>query len=560
MDLRFLPTYDTDVLVIGGGAAGSMAALEARICGAEVLLASKGLVGRTGITASTQGGIAGVLQPPDNEECFVDDMLRCGRYLNDPALVRLFVTEIKNGEVVGLEKYGVTFDRDGEANFRILRVGGHSFPRMLMATWLNATTILRYGLIPQVVRKGVRIIDQILITKLLRTGDRATAAVGLNIKTGRVELIRAKSIVLTTGNAGQLFGESAAASATGDGYALAYRCGARLRDMEFVSCTIGLAYPPGLRGKVLGEPSTLPGTKPRLYNAAGELFMEQRYPEATLYTKDMYLRGISLEQREGRGSPHGGVWYDFTNLDPLGPSFPFVQQVLRSMSETIAAEGRVEVTLAPYFFPGGVVVDERHETSITGLFAAGETSGGLHGAERLASTAMAEAVVFGKRAGRSAALAAKSRAREKIDVEEVAQEAKRLFAVLEQEGPYTARGVRRKIQTTMWERVGFVRSEAGLLDAQHTLEEIEHVDLGRTRIRSKNPTANLEWVEAIENASLLDVGKMLIMAALQRQESRGSHYRIDFPKESAEWTKSILVYSDGTRMRGCLMSAARDMR
>ncbi len=560
MDLRSQPTHDTDVLVIGGGASGCMAALEARDHGVEVLLASKGVLGRTGVTASTQGGIAGVVRPPDDAECFVEDMLRCGRYLNDPALVRLFVAEIKNGEVLQLEKLGVTFDRDAKNELRALKVGGHSFPRMLMATWLNATTILRYGLVPQVVRKGVRVVDQMQITKLLTSDNRVYGAVGLNVKTGGVELIRSKAIILATGNAAQLFGESAAASATGDGYALAYQAGGRLRDMEFVSCTIGLAHPPGLRGKVLGEPSTLPGSKPRLYNAAGAPFLEQAYPEAALYTKDMYLRGISRELREGRGSPHGGVWYDFTNLDPLGPSYPFVQQVISSMSESIGRGGKVEVTLAPYFFPGGVVIDERHETTVKGLFAAGEASGGLHGAERLASTAMAETIVFGKRAGRAAATAATQGIRGQIDTGEVIRESNRLYAMLEQDGPHSARAIRRKIQATMWERVGFVRSEAALLEAQRVLEQIVQVDLARTRIRSKNPKANLEWVEAIENTCLLDVGKMLVMGALQRKESRGSHYREDFPQESTDWAKSIALYRDGTHMRCCTMAAMRGER
>ncbi len=242
-------------------------------------------------------------------------------------------------------------------------------------------------------------------------------------------------------------------------------------------------------------------------------------------------------------------WYDFTNLDPLGPSYPFVRQVIGAMGEKIAADGRVEVGLAPYFFPGGVTIDEQHQSNVGGLFAAGEAAGGLHGAERIASTAMAEAVVFGKRAGREAAAVAMNRRRDPIDGAEVAREVERLHAILAQEGPQGPRAVRRRIQAIMWERVGFIRSEADLLAAQHALEEIAAVDLGRTRIRSKSPTANLDWVEAIENANLVDVGKMLVMAALQRRESRGSHFREDFPEESPTWGKSLALYRDGSAMR-----------
>lgn len=549
-----LPTHETDVLVIGGGTGGSMAAIEARDQGANVLLANKGFLGRTGISASTQGGIAGVVQPPDDEECFVQDMLKCGHQLNDLALVRLFVNGIKNGDVLQLERFGVTFDRDAENTLRILKVGGHSFPRMIMATWLNATTILRYGLIPQLLRKGVRVVDQVIMTKLLVSGDGVCGAVGVNVKSGTVELFRCKAAVLATGNAAQLFGESAVLSATGDGYSLAYQAGARLRDMEFVSCTIGLAYPPGLRGKVLGEPSTRPGTKPLLYNSAKEPFMERHYPEATLYTKDMYMVGISKEIREGRGSPHGGVWYDFSNLDPYGPSYPFVKQVIESMSQSVSRSGVVECTLAPYYFPGGVESQENHESTVKGLFVAGEVSGGLHGAERMASTAMAEAIVFGKRAGRFAALAAQAKRRAEINWEEVRQEETRLHGMYEQEGPHGPRDVRRKIQATMWEKVGFIRSESNLLAAQRDLAQIEGADLRQARIRSKNPKANLEWVELIENHFLIDTGKMLVAAALQRKESRGSHYREDFPGKSEAWVKKIVLAKDGERMGCCTLS------
>ena len=549
MESTSVPTHDTDVLVIGGGASGCMAAIEARDQGAEVVLANKGFLGRSGVTASTQGGITAVIRPPDDQERFVQDMLKCGRGLNNTALVRLYVREIGNGEVFRLEKYGVTFDRDAENNRRVLKVGGHSFPRMVMATWLNATTILRYGLVPQVYKKGIPVADQIVMTKLLTSDNRISGAMGVNLKSGKVEVFRSKAIVLATGNAGQLFGESSAYSMTGDGYSLAYRAGARMRDMEFVSCTIGLAHPPALRGKVLGEPSTLPGTKPRLYNSERVLFMERDYPDAALYTKDMYMRSISKEVREGRGSPHGGVWYDFSNLDPFGPSYPFVKQVIESMSESIGKEGVVEVTLAPYFFPGGVEVDDTHESHIKGLFAAGEASGGLHGAERMASTAMAEAIVCGRRTGRFAAAAAQRGRRGEINTDEVAQEAERLYGMFDQDGAQSPRDVRRKIQATMWEKVGFIRSEINLLSAQRALEQIEQADLPRARIRSKNPKANLEWVESIENRCLVDSGKMLVAAALLRRESRGSHYREDFPVESPDWIKKIVIFKDGEHLR-----------
>ena len=542
-------THEADVLVVGGGATGSIAAIGAKDLGVSVLLVNKGFLGRTGITASTQGGVAGVLQSPDEPERFVQDMLKCGHQLNNLGHVRRFVNEINGGAVLDLERFGVTFDRDADDHLRALGAGGHSFPRMIMATWLNSTTILRYGLIPQILRKGIRVVDQVIITKLLLDDGRVCGAVGLNVRAGTIEAFRAKAVVLATGNAAQLFGESAGRSATGDGYSLAYRAGACLRDMEFVSCTIGLAYPEGLRGKVVGEPATIPGSKPQLFNALNERFLEKYYPDATLFTKDMYMLGISRELQAGRGSPHGGIWYDISNLDPVGPSYPFVRQVLGMLDESVSKRGVVECALAPYFFPGGVEFDEQHESSVPGLFVAGEVSGGLHGAERMASTAMAEAVVFGRQAGRCAAAAALDRTSGKINPEDVSQEMKRLYGMLEQKGDRRVRGVRRGLQAIMWDKVGFLRNEPDLTAAQRALERLEHEDFPAAGIRSRNPKANLDWVEHIENQFLLDCATMLAAAALRRTESRGSHYREDAPDESPEWVKKIVLQKEGDHMQ-----------
>ncbi|GHU04660.1 fumarate reductase subunit A [Betaproteobacteria bacterium] len=550
MEKEMTITHEADVLVIGGGAAGSIAAIGAKDAGAgRVLLVNKGFLGRTGITASTQGALTGVLQSPDEPERFVQDMLKCGHQLNDVGHVRRYVNEINAGAVLDLERLGVTFDRDADDKLRALKVGGHSFPRMLMATWLTSTTILRYGLIPQILRNGINVVDQMIITKLMLDDGRVCGAVGLNARTGTIEVFRAKAVILATGNAGQLFGESAGLSATGDGYSLAYQAGASLRDMEFVSCTIGLAHPEGLRGKVIGEPSTIPGSKPQLFNALNERFLEKYYPDTTLFTKDMYMLGIARELKAGRGTPHGGVWYDFSNLDPDGPSNPFVMQVLGMLDESIRKQGVLECTLAPYYFPGGVEYDEHHESSVPGLFVAGEVAGGLHGAERMASTAMAEAVVFGQRAGRCAAAATLERPSAKINPEDVVRETKRLYDMLEQKGTQRTLEVRRRLQTVMWDRVGFLRNEASLTAAQRALEQIGHEDFPAVGIRSKNPKANLDWVEHIENQFLLDCATMVTSAALQRTESRGSHYREDAPAETPEWVKKIILQKEGDRMQ-----------
>ena len=550
MGLQSPLTVETDVLVIGGGAAGARAAIEARDQGARVLLVNKGFLGRTGITASTTGGIGGFIQQPDNPEIYFQDIVKCGRHINNKDIVRLFVKEIADGNVMELEQFGVTFDRDAKNKLRVLKMGGHSFPRMVMATWLNAPAILRYGLIPQMLKKGVQVIDQVVITKILLDGGQVSGAMGINLKMGRSEVFRSKSIILATGNAGQLFGESAGLSATGDGYSLAYQAGARLRDMEFVSCSIGLAYPLTRRGKVLGEPATRKGSYPILYNSKREFFMRQYFPDALQgYTKDMYMYGISKEVREGRGTPHGGVWVDFSNLDPTGPSYPVFKEFMSSLTLDAQKGSAIECILAPYYFPGGVEFDENHESTIRGLFAAGEASGGLHGAERLASTSMAETIVFGKRAGCLAAYSALQKSRSAIDWEAIRREEQRLYQMLDQEGENLPIEVRKKIQKTMWNKVGFIRNGVKLSSAKEDLEAISSVDLRRTRIRSKNPKGNLDWLESIENGFLLDVAHMVVGASLARQESRGSHYREDFPEQRDVWVKKIAISKDQGGMR-----------
>ena len=245
----------------------------------------------------------------------------------------------------------------------------------------------------------------------------------------------------------------------------------------------------------------------------------------------------------------GEFWYDISNLDPFGPSYPFVKQVLGMLDENVRKRRVVECALAPYFFPGGVEFDEHHESSVPGLFAAGEVAGGLHGAERLASTAMAEAIVFGRQAGRCAAAAALDRTSGNINPGDVSEETKRLCGMLEQKGAQSVRGVRQHLQAIMWNKVGFLRNEENLTAAQHAIERVEHEDFPAVGIRSKNPKANLDWAEHIENQFLLDCATMLATAALRRTESRGSHYREDAPDELPEWAKKIVLQKEGDHMQ-----------
>jgi fumarate reductase (CoM/CoB) subunit A len=538
---------ETDVLVVGGGLAGGHAAMMAARQGCQVLLVDKGFFGKTGVSSGNAFGayLAGVREGNTPDQ-FVQDMLEVGRHVNRREMVELFVDGITKGVMLESEKIGLIYKRD--ENNKLLRRGLGRHTYILQFNWQHGPTMMRLGLVPELLGQGVRILNKMLVTKLLLSQGEVVGVFALDIINGSAKVIKARSTVLTTGNAARLFGFRAGSMTTGDGYSLAYQAGATLRDMEFVSCSVGLADTRLLEALV-GQLSSSKGERPRMFNAKGERFMEKYNPVGLESgPKYKYMYAICNEVREGRGTKHCGVWIETSKLDKGALAHDVCTYELGPLGIDVEKTERLECTIAPYYFTGGVEYNIEHESRLPGLFVAGEVSGGLHGAERMEASSMAECVVFGQRAGEYAAKRAVKLARSPgADRRQIQEEAGRVEEFLLKEGSVSSSEVRAGLQEIMWKKVGFIRDGVKLNQAIEDLNGIRK-ELGNVKVRSKSLRHNTDWVEAIENQFLVDVAEMVTRASLMRQETRGAHCRDDFPQENDQWRKSVLIKRSGEEM------------
>jgi fumarate reductase (CoM/CoB) subunit A len=405
---------------------------------------------------------------------------------------------------------------------------------------------------------NITLFEDVATTKLLTSGNRVTGAFVLNIRKGDYFIVEATATVLATGGLGEIYPHSTNSPfgmhghATGMGYAMAYHAGAELIDMEMVQFTGNQLYPPWL----LGNPEllcTMCGGK--YINSMGDEFIKQPQP------RDVIQRSAYREIKEGRGTERGGVFIDLTR-SPL-TSKEIEEQLKNSLAEEVAKERwqlikrmsvndpdpkkwRIEFTPGgAHFFMGGVKINEKCQTSLEGLFAAGEVSGGVHGANRMGGNAMVEIIVFGARAGKYAFEYA-------CDASEIESESsheeeyERLCGFFRNEG-IAPKTIMEKVALTMSEHAGVARSEENLKKALSELQSIRSEDLTNMRAPS-GKTFNLGWVEAIQTPCILDVAEMIIMSALTRTESRGAHFREDYPETKPEWLKHTCVMKNGEQM------------
>jgi succinate dehydrogenase/fumarate reductase flavoprotein subunit len=548
--------YETDVLVIGAGG-GVPAALAASEKGADVVIVDKGVFGKSGSTRSSFGMVAGCVVPPDNQDIFFEDMVKGGAYLNNRKLVRIFVNEIAKGVIFpGLEQRGVKFDREG-GNLILKKPAGHSYPRCVMASVYNALKIWRV-LIRQMLGRNVEVLDEVMVTALLTYSGRVVGAAGIDMRTGEFVVFRAKATILATGGAGQLYGTGSLSAMTttpvrntGDGFAMAYRQGAELVDMEFVQyIPCNFVYPESLKGINISEPAIFDGAK--LYNVNGERFMKKYDAERMEYaTKDVLTRAIMREIREGRGTRHGGVWMDLTQLPRNHSHYGYITELAEFAGIDIGKE-YVEVTPSVHYFMGGVVVDAWHESTIPGLYAVGEVAGGLHGANRIAGTSIAELITFGFRAGRIAAQRALRSDAPKIDWEQVKAESRRVYGFLEHSGrranrPYE---IRKRIQSIMWDKVGVIQDARNLQRALAILNSEQNRGESGISVANNTRRWNLEWIEALEVRNMLDVAIMITRASLLRTETRGAIEREDYPqRDDSKWLRNIYIKKEASQMK-----------
>jgi succinate dehydrogenase / fumarate reductase, flavoprotein subunit len=530
---------ETDVLIIGSGGAGMYAAIEAARAGCSVFLVERSLIGRGGATVMAQMTVAVALgsQTPDHWSFHYNDTLEAGRGLCDERLARL-LCEDGPARIREMDDWGIGWARkDG----RIAQAfaPGHDRPRCVYVDFLNTGPAVSKTLRGVVTRtKGIRKAGDLLVVDLVRSGDDVGGAVAWHIPTGAPVTIAAKATVIAAGGLTRLYRRnSASANMGGDGYALALRAGAPLVDMEFVQFFPIGHLAPRLIGMdpIMWDPFRykLGG---RLLNSAGEEFTA-RYgvSEGGRYviTRDLATYAIVKEVEAGRGSPHGGAYLSFQHCSEaeLRAAFgPVIDRLARNDIDLT----RMPVEVAPmaHYHMGGVIADERMATELPGLLVAGEAVGGANGANRLSGNAITEALVFGARAGKSAAERAKRMPAQAFRPQ-AARPALDLVAARGDGKDINTAAMIQRLQATMADEVGPFRAEAKLVHALATIDDMTRT-LGE-RPAGDNAAFDLRRLEWFDLRNMLMVARTVAMSALRRRESRGAHQREDFPGMLPDW-------------------------
>lgn len=525
--------HNVDVLVIGGGIAGLRAAVAAAEEGAKVMLVAKG----EGASREIMGFNAPV-GPDDSVEVYFSDTIRSGLAINNRTLARILAEESSDA-VIDLERLGLRFDRNG-SEYHLLQPLGCTYPRLVhykSSTGMEIKRLLR----GEAGRRGVTLKRGIMVTALLEYEGKVLGACGIDVCNGDLHTFCAKAIVLAIGGCGTLYPLTTyPADISSDGYAIAYQAGAELIDMEFVQfepCVF--VHPEKLRGRII--PTTLLMAGGELRNAAGGRFLSE-YREVQ---KDALSRAIYKEITEGRGTARGGVYYDVSMLprDLIVRNHAIFYGPALKAGVDITQEP-AEVAPAAQTFLGGVRINERCETSVEGLYAAGEVAGGVHGANRIGGNAGTEALVFGKRAGTYAAryaLARQGTASKELVIALVAQEKQSYEGYRASKGngvdPLT---LRKRIHYIVREAAGMVRNRQGLTKALADLNALGELVPGMCA----GSIGQLPEVYKVKN--MLSTAKLIMTAALMRTESRGVHYRDDFPERNdREWMKTIVLRKSG---------------
>ncbi len=535
-----IDSLEADILILGAGGAGMLAAVHAMEASPNlrIVMAVKGLLGQSGCTRMVQGGYNAVLNPLDSLEKHFTDTIKGGAYINNQELAWKLVEEAPR-RIVELEnKVGCMFDRNPDGTIHQKAFAGQSFDRTVHKGDLTGIEIMS-NLRDFVLESNLRVLQETRGLDLLIEDGVCRGALLLNTRGGRLIAVHAKATLLATGGGATMYRiSSPSLEKAGDGMAMAFRAGASFVDMEMLQF-----HPTGLlvgnsaaTGGLLEE--GLRGAGARLFNGLGERYMERYDPvKMERATRDVISRSSYLEIMAGRGTPAGGVHIDLSHLDHdvVARSFPGMVERCRDFGFDLVHD-RVEVSPSAHFQMGGVTIDTECRTSVEGLFAAGEDAGGVHGANRLGGNGVADSIVFGGRAGDSMAafvLNREPQLRSQAAIDSIA--AKWL------PGPGTANvfTLRRELENLMWDNVGVVRSGGKLAEAADQLQQLRD-RAGHVRI-SGGPASNAEWNEAMNCVNLCTVGEMVASSALLRTESRGAHYREDFPAPDGAWLKNIFL-------------------
>ncbi|MBV43597.1 MAG: fumarate reductase/succinate dehydrogenase flavoprotein subunit [Euryarchaeota archaeon] len=571
--------HEHDVVVIGAGGAGLRAAIEASTAGVSVAMICKSMLGKAH-TVMAEGGAAAALankDPRDSWQTHFRDTMKGGKYLGDWRMAQIHAQQAPD-RIRELEQWGAVFDRTPKGMTSQRNFGGHTYPRLAHIGDATGLELIR-TLQQRGIHMGMDVFMEFTVRRLFKTGGRVSGCFAYDRNDGSLHVFRAKTIVLATGGITRCWEVcSGSWEYTGEGHALAYWAGAEMGDMEFVQFhPTGMIWPPSVKGILVTE--GVRGEGGMLSNAEGRRFMFDYVPEmyadefadtekealawvdevvsgklATkrrppeLLTRDVVAKAINSERAAGRASEHGGAYLDISwrNPDEVKKKLPGMYHQFKELAAVDITKQRMEVGPTAHYVMGGVKVDPyTQETSIPGLYAAGEVATGLHGANRLGGNSLSDLIVFGKIAGEQAAGAAKEASEfsaiAQSEIDEVVTET---LAPLLREGGENPAKVVNDLREMMQNKAGIIRTGGLLLEAITDLDELEE------RAAATSPgggrTYNPGWHQALELSAMIDVSRMCALAAHRREESRGAHTRDDFPEtDHSHWGKVTSVISLG---------------
>ncbi len=569
-----------DVLVIGAGGAGLRAAIEAAADGVSVGLVCKSLLGKAH-TVMAEGGVAAALGNVDDRDSWrvhFADTMRGGQYVNNWRMAELHAKEAP-ARVNELESWGALFDRTADGRILQRNFGGHRYPRLAHVGDRTGLEMIR-TLQDHGIHQGIDVHMECTVLTLLTDGGRIAGAFAYDRERGRFRLFKAKAVVMATGGVGRAYKISSNSwEYTGDGHSLAYHAGAQLQDMEFVQFhPTGMIWPPSVRGILVTE--GVRGEGGVLRNSEGRRFMFDDIPDnyksqtadneeegwrytqgdknarrpPELLTRDHVARAIVRQVKEGKGSPHGGVFLDISWIkDRLPDGAEHIRRKLPSMYHQFKQLANIDITATPmeigpttHYMMGGIRVDgDTQQSTLPGLFAAGECAAGLHGANRLGGNSLSDLLVFGKRAGEHAAKFARANGAVHINPAQVDAAARASLEPFDRtgssDGPYQ---VQDSLQETMQDLVGIVRTEDDLRGGLRRVIALKQ-DATRVAVRG-NREYNPGWHTALDLTHLLTVSEAIARSAIERKESRGGHFREDYPDRDPAFATFNFVVSKGS--------------
>ena len=579
-----LTHHEYDVIIIGAGGAGLRAAIEASSSGAKVAMISKSMLGKAH-TVMAEGGAAAALankDPRDSWQTHFRDTLKGGKYLGDWRMAHIHAQQAPD-RIRELEQWGAVFDRTPKGLSSQRNFGGHTYPRLAHIGDATGLELIR-TLQQRGIHMGMDVFMEFTVRRLFKSENKISGCFAYDRNDGSMHLFKSKAIVLATGGITRCWEVcSGSWEYTGEGHALAYWIGAEIGDMEFVQFhPTGMIWPPSVKGILVTE--GVRGEGGKLLNSEGKRFMFDYIPEmykdefadsideseawvkevvsgklATyrrppeLLTRDVVAKAINTERDSGRASEHGGAYLDISwrNADQIKKKLPGMYHQFKELAAVDITKERMEVGPTAHYVMGGVKVDPySQETSISGLFAAGEAATGLHGANRLGGNSLSDLIVFGKIAGEAAAEYAKNGEYLEINQSEIDEVLSETLEPLSRKGGENPAKIVNDLRVMMQEKAGIIRTGELLKEALEDLDELEN------RAKLSSPGGGMKynpgWHQALEIGAMIDVSRMCALAALKREESRGAHTRDDFPEtDHSHWGKinSVIKLSEDGSMK-----------